>query len=125
MFTKLKLKTLNITYSNIKFPIFNFIKKDFSIFQKIKKLVKSEDYKSTTESISASGIKNPDDIEIEYDKPDKEKLTKKEKESKKDKNKINSNKNTKGLTAEELIVLKNLPNETVSNKNKNINKNII
>jgi hypothetical protein len=120
MFTKLKLKTLNITNTYFKFPISisnsnsNIIRKDFSIFQKIKKLIKSEDYKSTSDSFSASGIKNPDDIEVEYDQPNKESKKEKENNKNKNKNKINSNKNSKGLTAEELLVLKNLPNETVS-----------
>ena len=100
MFTNIKFKTLNITN---KTNITNILTKNFSIFQKIRKLTKSKDYKNTTESIS--GTKHPDDIEVEYDRP------KNEKESKKNKSKTKN-----GLTAEELLVLKNLPKETVSKK---------
>ena len=100
MFTNIQFKTLNITN---KTNITNILTKNFSIFQKIRKLTKSKDYKNTTESIS--GTKHPDDIEVEYDRP------KNEKESKK-----NKSKSKNGLTAEELLVLKNLPKETVSKK---------
>lgn len=93
----IKLKTLN---NKLKFSSNTFNSKDFSIFQKIKKLTKSAEYKNT-ESINSQ--RNPDDIEVEYDRPDKTQNKKKQKKS------------YKGLTPEELTVLKNLPNDTISN----------
>lgn len=85
-----------------KLNIFNkcLLFKNFSVFSKLKKFQKSEELSN---SEVYKNIRNPEEIKVELEEPRlKTGRTKLKKDS-------------KSLTPEELEILKNLPNQTISN----------